>query len=240
MKSNDTTRVRFAPSPTGQLHVGGVRTALYNYLFAKHTGGKFLLRIEDTDTERSKKELTERILESLEWLGLHWDEEIVYQSSRVEAHRKIAEKLLSDGTAYRCFCDPEDLAKRREDALAAGKTWKYDRACLELSEDEVARRISAGDPWVVRFKVPDGTPVTFDDLVYGTVSVSRSEIEDFVLLRRNGFPTYHLAVVADDEWMGITHVIRGDDHISNTPKQILLGEALGYSKKHSCNQNFRS
>ncbi len=224
-------RVRFAPSPTGFLHVGGVRTALYNYLFARSGNGRFLLRIEDTDISRSEKHLSSQIIEALEWLGLDWDEEIVYQSNRIGDHAREADRLLESGAAYRCFCDPADFDRRRAEAKKQGRVWKYEGDCAGLTVDEVEKHLSNGDRFVVRFKVPREGAVEFDDLVYGPVRFERSEIEDFVLLRPGGAPTYHLAVVVDDEWMNISHIIRGEDHVSNTPKQIMLGEALGYREK---------
>lgn len=224
-------RVRFAPSPTGFLHVGGVRTALYNYLFARNTNGRFLLRIEDTDISRSEERLSSQIIESLEWLGLEWDEEIVYQSKRVDTHTSEVDRLLESGAAYRCFCDPSEHDRLRAEAKKKGRVWKYGGDCSALTPEDVGNRLSGGDKFVVRFKVGREGPVEFDDLVYGRVRFARSEIEDFALLRRNGAPTYHLAVVVDDEFMEISHIIRGEDHISNTPKQIMLGEALGYGAK---------
>jgi len=218
-------RVRFAPSPTGDLHVGGVRTALFNYLYARHTDGRFLLRIEDTDRERSTPEAVQVILDGLAWLGLDPDEEIVYQSRRMELHRAAALELLERGGAYRCFCAPEELTGRREEARRQGRPYKYDRRCLHLPPEEVNSRLDEGRPYAVRLKVPEGE-IRFQDGVHGEIRVSGEEIEDFVLLRRDGSPTYMLAVVVDDADMGITHIIRGDDHISNTPKQILLYRAL--------------
>ena len=225
-QSSGTVRVRFAPSPTGDLHVGGVRTALFNYLFARHTGGKFLLRIEDTDRERSTDEATRVILDGLSWLGLEPDEEIVYQGSRIEQHRKAALKLVETGAAYRAFETAEELAKQREGVPREERLFKYDRASLKLSVEEIDKRLARGDPHVIRLKVPAGE-VSFNDAVHGTIKVSTEEIEDFILLRSDGTPTYNLAVVVDDADMAVTHVIRGDDHISNTPKQILLYRALG-------------
>ena len=218
--------VRFAPSPTGYLHIGGARTALFNYLFARHHGGSFLLRIEDTDRERSTPEATAAILEGLAWLGLDWDGEILYQSAGIERHRQAAERLLVSGAAYRCFCSPEELEARREKARQQKLDFVYDRTCQKLTRREAESRAASGERFVVRVRVPEGR-TEFDDIVHGRVGFDNATIDDFILLRSDGTPTYQLAVVADDLRMGITHVIRGDDHISNTPKQILLYRALG-------------
>jgi len=226
--------VRFAPSPTGYLHVGGARTALFNWLFARQRGGTFILRIEDTDTERSSDDMVRGILDGLRWLGIDWDEgpEIggphgpYFQSQRLERYREVVAALMASGRAYRCFCTPDDLKARRAAGEAAGGGWKYDRVCASLPEDEVRRRIASGMPHAVRFLVPEGT-TSFDDIVHGRIEFANADIEDFVVLRSDGVPTYHLSVVADDTDMAITHVVRGDDHISNTPKHVLLFEALG-------------
>ena len=217
-------RVRFAPSPTGYLHVGGARTALFNWLYARHHGGVFVLRIEDTDIDRSRPELVEAVLEGMRWLELDWDEGPFFQSQRLESYHALAARLRESGHAYPCFCTPEALEQRRGAAEKSGKPWKYDGRCRKLSpEDEAARK---DQPHALRFRVPEGGETCHDDLVFGRLSVSHDEIEDFVLLRSDGLPTYHLGVVADDIDMKITHVIRGADHISNTPKQILLYQAL--------------
>ena len=229
-----TPRLRFAPSPTGYLHVGGARTALFNWLFVRRNGGVFVLRIEDTDVERSSADMVTGILDSLQWLGLKWDEgpEVggpygpYSQSDRLALYRGAAAQLVATGHAYYCFCRPEDLKARRDAAEAAGKAWTYDRQCFRLSPEEVARRESAGDPRAIRFLVPEGR-TSFDDLVHGTIEFDRVNIEDFVVLRSDGHPTYHLSVVVDDVAMHITDVVRGDDHISNTPKQVLLYQAMG-------------
>jgi glutamyl-tRNA synthetase len=228
-------RVRFAPSPTGYLHVGGARTALYNWLFARHHGGVFILRIEDTDVDRSKPELETAILESMRWLGLTWDEgpEVggacgpYRQSERQARYREVVVQLEQSGAAYPCFCTAEELAARRARAEAEHRAWKYDGACRNLSADEAARRRSAGQPFALRFRVPDSGATPFDDQVYGRIEVVNTDIEDFVLARSDGHPTYHLGVVADDLDMRVTDVIRGADHLSNTPKQILMYRALG-------------
>jgi glutamyl-tRNA synthetase len=227
-------RVRFAPSPTGYLHVGGARTALFNWLFARRMGGVFILRIEDTDIERSSDEMIAGILDGLRWLGLDWDEGPIVggphapyrQSERLDRHRAMADRLVAEGSAYYCYCRPEELKAKREAAEAASGGWIYDRTCLRLTPDESAARERASLPRAVRFKVPDGE-TTFDDRVHGLIAFDDANIEDFVILRSDRQPTYHLSVVSDDIDMGITHVVRGDDHISNTPKQILLYQAVG-------------
>jgi glutamyl-tRNA synthetase len=227
-------RVRFAPSPTGYLHVGGARTALFNWLIARKLGGVFVLRIEDTDVERSSDDMVEGILDGLRWLGLDWDEGPkiegsygpYFQSQRLDRYRAMAADLVAGGHAYYCYCSPETLKTKRDAAEAAGSAWRYDRACCALSADEIAARERAGAPRAIRFRVPEGT-TAFDDLVHGPIEFDGANIEDFVILRSDGHPTYQLSVVSDDVEMKITHVVRGDDHISNTPKQILLYRALG-------------
>ena len=226
MSENPPARVRFAPSPTGYLHVGGARTALFDWLFARKHSGVFILRIEDTDVERSSEEMTRGILDAMTWLGLKWDEGPYLQSAGFVQHREAVQNLLRSGNAYHCFCSPELLDSKRKEAAARKTDFKYDRTCLKLAPDDVKRRLESGERAAVRFKVPDGS-VTFNDAVVGEVTVSSEMIEDFVLLRSNGQPTYHVSVVVDDISMRITHVIRGADHISNTPKQILLYRALG-------------
>ncbi|HEV2176570.1 MAG TPA: glutamate--tRNA ligase [Terriglobia bacterium] len=220
-------RVRFAPSPTGYLHVGGARTALYNWLFARHTGGTFILRIEDTDVDRSKPELVTAILESMEWLGLNWDEGPYYQSRRLDRYRKMARELEGLGYAYPCFCTSEELQQKRARAEAERRQGKYDGTCRNLSEAERNRRRSENRPFALRFRVPETGSTSFGDRVFGCIELENQELEDFVLLRSDGNPTYHLGVVADDLDMRVTDVIRGADHISNTPKQILMYQALG-------------
>ncbi|HWZ58089.1 MAG TPA: glutamate--tRNA ligase [Gemmatimonadaceae bacterium] len=219
-------RLRFAPSPTGYLHVGGARTALFNWLYVRHFGGKMLLRIEDTDKARSTDESTRAIFEGLEWLGLSWDEEPVYQAANLARHQADAERLLATGAAYRCFCTPEELDQRRRDAEGRKEAFKYDRRCDRLTPDEIARRVADGIPSVVRFRVPDGT-TEWIDLVHDRIAFPNKDIDDFVVLRSDGTPVYNMAVVSDDIAMRITLVMRGDDHISNTPKQIMLYAALG-------------
>jgi glutamyl-tRNA synthetase len=220
-------RVRFAPSPTGYLHVGGARTALYNWLFARRHGGVFILRIEDTDVDRSKPELVTAILRSLEWLGLNWNEGPFYQSERLARYHALAAELERLGHAYPCFCTSEELQAKRAKAAAERCAWKYDGACRNLPDSERQRRRAAGRPHAIRFRVPDAGQVSFDDEVFGHLEVENRDLEDFVLLRSDGNPTYHLGVVADDLEMRVTHVVRGADHISNTPKQVLMYQALG-------------
>jgi glutamyl-tRNA synthetase len=220
-----TVRVRFAPSPTGYLHVGGARTAIFNWLLARHEGGVFVLRIEDTDRERSKDEHTQAILDGLSWLGVDWDEGPYFQSEGVERHREAALKLLAEGKAYHDFSIPEDV---REEAKA--RAMHPSRVARERAEalgvDAARARAESGEPCAIRFRVPDGETV-FEDLVHGEMRFGNDDIDDLVLLRSDGTPVYNLAVVSDDAEMGITHVIRGDDHLSNTPKQLLLYRALG-------------
>ncbi|MBI4551275.1 MAG: glutamate--tRNA ligase [Candidatus Latescibacteria bacterium] len=220
-------RVRFAPSPTGLLHVGSAHTALFNWLFARRTGGAFLLRIEDTDVERSRQEWVDAALDVLTWLGLHWDEDIVSQSRRVAFYQQRAEELVRAGKAYYCYCTPEELEARKQEAIQQGRTWQYDRRCAHLSETERQRYEEQGTPRVIRLSVPPGK-TRFTDSILGDIEVGNSTIGDFVLVRSDGWPLYHLAVVVDDIAMEISHVIRGMDHVSNTPKHIQLFQAFGY------------
>jgi len=227
-------RVRFAPSPTGTLHIGSARTALYNYLFARHNGGAFVLRIDDTDASRSQAALEESILADLRWLGLAWDEGPdtggssgpYRQSERLERHRAAAADLLERDLAYHCFCPEERLEEQRREALAAGLPPRYDRRCLALPQDEVRRRLDDGEPAAVRFKVPAGE-VVVDDLIRGRVVIGTDALSDPIIVRSDGVGGYNFATVVDDRDMGITHVIRGDDHLTNTARQQLLFEALG-------------
>jgi glutamyl-tRNA synthetase len=219
-------RVRFAPSPTGYLHVGGARTALFNWLYARKTGGTFILRIEDTDHERSTEAHTRVILDGMTWLGIAWDEGPYFQGACTERHRAHAWQLLEAGKAYRCFCTKEELDAQRAAATAGSHAFRYDRRCLQLPADEVEARVQLGAPHVVRFRMPDGE-IAWDDAVHGRISFQGSDLDDLVILRTDGTPIYNLAVVSDDIAMEITHVIRGDDHISNTPKQVALYRALG-------------
>ena len=206
--------------------MGGARTALFNWLFARHFQGTLVLRIEDTDLERSTAEMVEGILEGMRWLGLNWDEGPYYQTQRMEMYRAAAAKLISSGHAYYCFCSKEELERRKAAAAAEGRPPKYEGTCRKIAPEESAKRRSAGEPAAVRFAVPDSGSTAFDDAVFGRVEFANTELEDFVLLRSDGGPTYHLSVVADDADMRITHVIRGADHLSNTPKQVLLYQAL--------------
>ena len=228
-------RVRFAPSPTGFLHIGGSRTALLNWLIARNESGSFVLRIEDTDRVRSTPEYLNAILEDLRWLGLDWDEGPecggdfgpYLQSERSMSYGPHVEKLLETGNAYRCFCSPEELEERRSRAQAADGGWIYDRKCLGLSDVERDPLLAEGRPSVVRFRVPAGK-TSFDDMVLGRIEFDNAELDDLVIVRQDGTPTYNFAVVVDDLEMAITHVIRGADHISNTPRQIVIWEALGH------------
>lgn len=232
---SDTIRVRFAPSPTGYLHIGGARTALFNYLFARRYGGVFVLRIEDTDRERSTPESIRAILDGLRYLGLEWDEGPekegrygpYFQSERLSSYTRYVEQLLKAGKAYRCFCTKERLEELRERQRAAKERIQYDRLCLKIDPTDAERRQRSGAPCVVRFKVPEGV-TAMDDLVKGRVVIDHREIEDLIIQRADGTCVYNFAVVGDDHEMAITHVLRGEDHLSNTPKQILLLEALGF------------
>lgn len=219
-------RVRFAPSPTGYLHVGGARTAIFNWLFARRHGGTFILRIEDTDLERSSEPMVRAIFDGMAWLSLDADEGPYFQSAFRQRHAADAMRLLEAGRAYRCFCDPQRIKLAREQAERAGGSYVYARTCLAEPAAEAVARAQAGEPYAVRFLVPGGR-IGWDDGVHGATGFEHTEVEDFVLLRSDGSPTYMLSVVSDDIAMGITHVIRGDDHLSNTPKQILLYGALG-------------
>ncbi len=220
-------RVRFAPSPTGYLHVGGARTALFNWLFARHTGGTHVLRIEDTDRERSTPEHTKVILDGLTWLGISWDEGPYFQGEYASRHQADAERLLAQGKAYRCFCTREELDAQRARAESSGAGFRYDRRCYRLSAAEIDARVAAGAPSTIRFLLQDAE-IAWDDAVHGRISFQGRDLDDFVILRSDNTAIYNLAVVSDDIAMAITHVIRGDDHISNTPKQIALYRALGH------------
>jgi glutamyl-tRNA synthetase len=217
-------KVRFAPSPTGFLHIGGVRTALFNWLFAKNHGGKFVLRIEDTDLSRSTEESIEEILESMRWLGLDWDEGPFRQTERQEIYSQKVEQLLLAGKAYHCYCTPEELDRKRSEAQKAGNKPKYDGTCRERSDSP------EGAPSVIRFKAPIEGTVVVEDLLRGKVLFDIAELDDLIIQRTDGTPTYNFVVVVDDSEMGITHVIRGDDHLSNTPRQCLLYDALDFTR----------
>jgi len=227
-------RVRFAPSPTGYLHVGGARTALFNWLFARRFGGAFVLRIEDTDAERSRADLVEGILDGMRWLGMDWDEgpkvggpfEPYFQSERKDRHQAMVDDLVARKKAYFCYCTPDELKEKREAAEKQGGAFKYDRTCRKLTPSQIAAFEREKRPRAVRFLVPEGA-TRFDDLVHGPIEFDGANIEDFVIQRSDGQPTYHLSVVSDDVEMKMTHVVRGDDHISNTPKHVLLFQAVG-------------
>lgn len=211
---------RFAPSPTGHLHIGGARTAIFCWLLARHYGGRFHLRIEDTDLLRSKQEYTDSILASMRWLGLDWDGDLIFQTQRTELYNSYVDRLLASGHAYWCSCTPEEVEAMRERARSKGRKPRYDGHCRELG-------LGPGEGHCVRLKAPASGKIVFDDLVKGHIAIDASELDDMVLRRADGMPTYNMAVVVDDHEMGVTHVIRGDDHVSNTPRQILIYQALG-------------
>ena len=219
-------RVRFAPSPTGYLHVGVARTALFNWLLARHSGGVFILRIEDTDRERSNPELTADIVDGLAWLGIHWDEGPYFQAEGIERHQRDVQALVDAGAAYRCFCTAEEVHRRRVAAGVREGAFRYDRLCHGIAAAEAAARAASGESHAIRFCVPDGV-TAWDDVVHGPIEFANADIEDFIILRSDRTPIYNLAVVSDDVEQRVTHVIRGADHISNTPKQIMLYRALG-------------
>ena len=224
-------RVRFAPSPTGYLHIGGVRTALFNWLYARHYKGTFILRIEDTDQTRSTDESIKAILDGMEWCGMDYDEGPgvggphgpYRQTERLDIYREHVDKLLASGRAYKCYCTPEELEERRKEAMAAGRPPKYDRKCLGLDHAPEGRTA------VIRFKSNEEGKTVVNDLIKGTVSFDNSVMDDLIIMRTDGYPTYNFVVVVDDATMGITHVLRGDDHLNNTPRQIQMYEALGYA-----------
>ena len=231
-------RTRFAPSPTGYMHLGNLRSALYTYLFAKANGGKFILRIEDTDQSRYVPGAVDVIYRTLKSIGMQWDEgpDIggdygpYVQSERKNMYLPYAEQLVKAGKAYYCFCTEEELSARREEAAARGETFKYDKHCLHLSEEEVQRRIAAGEPYVIRQNVPEHGEASFDDVLYGHIAVDCSDLDDMILIKADGMPTYNFANVIDDHTMGITHVMRGNEYLSSTPKYNLLYEAFGWEK----------
>ncbi|MGC9518875.1 MAG: glutamate--tRNA ligase [Desulfuromonadaceae bacterium] len=215
-------RVRFAPSPTGYLHIGGARTALFNYLLARRSKGRFILRIEDTDVERSTQDSVDAILNAMEWLGLDYDEGPYYQSERFDLYREKIQSLLDCGKAYKCYCSAEELEQKREAAIQKGEKPQYDGTCRSLTQDR------PGQPYVVRFKTTRDGYTAFDDLIKGNISFNNSELDDMIIQRTDGTPTYNFVVVVDDAEMGLTHVVRGDDHVNNTPRQIQIYKALGY------------
>lgn len=233
---SEKVRVRFAPSPTGSLHIGGARTALFNLLFARHYNGTFVLRIEDTDTERSTEESAEQIIRSMKWLGLDWDEGPekggdfgpYFQSQRLDLYKKEVDRLLAEGKAYYCYCTPEELAQRREEALKAGKPPKYDGCCRNLTPEQREKFEAEGRKPTIRLKMPQEGYTEVDDLIRGKVVFENSVLDDFIIVKSNGIPTYNFACVVDDSAMKITHIIRAEEHLSNTPKQIQAYLALGY------------
>lgn len=216
-----TVRTRFAPSPTGSLHVGGARTAIFNWLFARHAGGQFVLRIEDTDRTRSTEESIQEITDAMQWLGLDWDEGPFRQSDRLEIYQKMANQLLESGHAYKCYVTPEELEEKRKEAQSRGDVLHYKREWAKLNE-------GPDKPYVIRLQTPDEGTIEVQDKLRGTVTFDATEVDDFIILKRDGFPTYNFAVVVDDATMKITHVIRGDDHLINTPRQVLIYNALDY------------
>lgn len=225
MTEREKVRTRFAPSPTGFLHIGGARTALFAWLYARHCKGQFILRIEDTDQQRSTEESTNAILDAMTWLGLDWDEGPFFQAQRVDMHRAMVKKLLDEGKAYYCVCTPDELDEKRKRALAEGRKPKYDGTCRDKNLPKTTQA-------AVRFRCPPSGVTIVNDLIKGIITFNNEELDDLIIERRDGYPTYNFAVVVDDAEMEITHVIRGDDHVNNTPRQILLYEALGYKVPH--------
>ena len=235
---SDDVRVRFAPSPTGYLHVGGLRTALYNYLFARHNNGKFILRIEDTDRNRFVEGAVENLINTLNWVGLEYDEGPniggdygpYFQSERLEIYNQYVNELLEKGYAYRCFCSPERIQKLREEQQAKKLQAKYDKHCLSLTQDEVKQKLEAGESYVIRLNVPPSQRIIIEDIVRGQVDFNSDTVDDQILIKSDGFPTYHLANVVDDHLMKITHVIRGEEWLSSTPKHVLLYDFFGWER----------
>jgi len=229
-------RVRFAPSPTGYLHIGGARTALFNWLFARSQGGKMILRIEDTDTERLKEDSVSQIITSLKWLGLDWDEgpEVggpkgpYFQSQRLDIYRKYCQQLVDEGKAYYCFCSAEDLAAQREKQRQLKQPFHYAGTCRDIPPEEARKRVAAGEPHSVRIRIPREGTISFHDMIHGDITFNVDQYDDFVIMKSNGIPTYNFAVVVDDHLMGLTHVLRAEEHVSNTPKQIFDYRALGW------------
>lgn len=224
-----SVRVRFAPSPTGEPHVGGLRTALFNWLFARNQGGQFILRIEDTDRERYQAQSVKSLMTALDWLGLNWDEGPYFQSERLEIYKKMALKLVADGKAYYCFCGKERLEKLRIEQAEKKLPPRYDKCCLKLTQKEIEDNLKNNRPYVIRQNIPEEGITEFTDLIRGKVAFENKNLDDSVLLKSDGFPTYHLAVVVDDHEMGITHVIRAEEWLPSTPKHILLYQAFGFS-----------
>lgn len=229
-------RVRYAPSPTGHLHIGNARTALFNYLFARHHGGKFIIRIEDTDVKRNVAGGEENQLTYLKWLGMDWDESVdvggnygpYRQTERLDLYRPLVQDLLDRGLAYRCYCTEEELEKEREEQMARGETPRYSGKCRHLTPEQLATYDAEGRQYSIRFRVPEGRTFTFDDLVKGPISFESDVSGDFVIVKKDGIPTYNFAVVLDDHLMNITHVLRGEDHVSNTPRQLMIYDAFGW------------
>jgi len=224
---NQKVVTRFAPSPTGDPHVGNIRTALFVWLFARHYGGKFILRIEDTDQDRLVPGSLEKIKQSLKWLGLNWDE-YYEQSKRLDIYQKYAKQLIEQGSAYYCFCTHRRLEEMRQAQTANGQPPRYDRKCFNLTKDEIDVLLKKKTPYVIRFKIPDQGSISFEDLIRGQIIFQNRELDDQVILKSDGFPTYHLAVVVDDYLMGVTHVLRAEEWLSSTPKHILIYQALGW------------
>lgn len=233
---NDTVRVRFAPSPTGNLHIGGARTALFNWLFARHYGGSFILRIDDTDLARSTEESTRGILSALRWLGIDWDEGPVvggpygpyFQSQRLNIYKDMAQQLIDQGKAYYCYCSPEELAQRRKEAMAQGRAPKYDGRCRDLTPQERKKKEAEGCKPTIRLRIPDSGETIVHDLFRGDVAFANDVLDDFIIIKSNGMPAYNFACVVDDAQMHITHIVRAEEHLSNTPRQIMVYQALGY------------
>ncbi|MEX2356516.1 MAG: glutamate--tRNA ligase [Thermaerobacterales bacterium] len=233
---NQKVRVRFAPSPTGFLHVGGVRTALFNWLFARKNDGVFILRFEDTDLDRSKEELVQPMLDSIRWLGLDWQEgpEVggdygpYFQGLRIDSHREAADRLIAENKAYRCYCTVEELKVMRAEAQSVGRSFRYPGRCRELNEQQRAEREAKGMPSVIRLKTPAAGQVVVADIIHGDIAFPSDSFDDFIIIRSDGIPTYNFAVVVDDHHMRISHVIRAEEHLSNTPRQMLVYEALDY------------
>ncbi|MCX8069883.1 MAG: glutamate--tRNA ligase [Thermodesulfovibrionales bacterium] len=222
MMKPENVRVRFAPSPTGHLHIGGARTALFNWLFARRYNGSFILRIEDTDRERSTDEYITAIIDSMKWLGLDWDEGPFRQTDRLEVYKAFAKRLLDEGKAYRCYCTSEEIEKKRQEAISLGRTFRYDRKCISLEEKILDK------PFAIRFKSRSMGSTIVNDMIKGVVEFDNAQLDDFIIVRSDGTPTYNFCVVVDDIDMKISHVIRGDDHLNNTPKQIQIYNAFGW------------
>ncbi|MGF7396927.1 glutamate--tRNA ligase [Thermoanaerobacterium thermosaccharolyticum] len=223
-------RVRFAPSPTGNLHIGGARTALFNWLFARHNNGKMILRVDDTDLERSTGDSMKAIIDGLKWLGIDWDEGPIYQSKRLDLYKNYADNLVKEGKAYYCFCTKEELDEMRNEAQKAGKPPMYTGKCRNLSADEVKKYMDEGKKYVIRLKVPKEGKTIVHDIIRGDVEFDNSTFDDFIIMKSDNMPTYNFATVIDDYDLKISHIIRGEEHLSNTPKQILIYDALGFEK----------